>query len=709
MCVKVIPFSVAVMTAIMCFGEEAYEKWTLEKQPFKWSLTTGESMNGISRTVASFTVGRAYSFVGSPELVVRAKTDETCTGRIDSLVRFVWDPIGARTITFLGAEHGTAGDLTVCRGRLVVGNGAAFRHVKEIRLGPGAALAVNADAGTNALASVDFISLGKGAMLHVPSTAFGGKLPTIVRDGDMTEVTDVGSRLQLLCDRSLVDNRSTSAVQLWHKPSFAGMVLRHDQPWEGDYCGYHSIVQDVDEKGPLFRIYYISAAAPPWVGGNKPGAKFRYTGLRVCYAESRDGINWEKPSLGIVSFAGSKDNNIILDSTENFWDNFMVMKDPNPDCLPSERYKGVGLYFSPNPVDKSPEVVASRGLRCYVSADGRHFTFKRLLLKRHWHGAAFDSLNVLLWDVTHKEYRLYVRGGHDAELVRFGNYQHHDMKRPQAVRGVKVSTSKDFVSWTPPEVVSIEHSAEEPELYTNNVEPYFRNPEFYIGFPTRYSERLAWYGNFDDLCGVEKRRGHFFTKGGNTENMRLGSAITDACFMYSHDGRRFTLSDEVFLSPGPEYKSNWIYGSCYMTRGFALTPTMRGDAPEMSFYSHVGRMSGEAQELDRYRLRIDGFASYHAGVAPKRLILRPLRFAGDTMFLNFATSGFGYIYVTVRDLDGNEIRSEQLFGDAVDRRVRFAPGALSKFANKAVTVRFDLSDADVYSFRFGKSGAKGTE
>ena len=34
----------------------------------------------------------------------------------------------------------------------------------------------------------------------------------------------------------------------------------------------------------------------------------------VCYAESKDGLHWEKPSLGICEYNGSTDNNIILDA-----------------------------------------------------------------------------------------------------------------------------------------------------------------------------------------------------------------------------------------------------------------------------------------------------------------------------------------------------------------------------------------------------------
>ena len=32
----------------------------------------------------------------------------------------------------------------------------------------------------------------------------------------------------------------------------------------------------------------------------------------TCYAESKDGIHWKKPELGLVEFNGSKANNIVM-------------------------------------------------------------------------------------------------------------------------------------------------------------------------------------------------------------------------------------------------------------------------------------------------------------------------------------------------------------------------------------------------------------
>ncbi len=63
-----------------------------------------------------------------------------------------------------------------------------------------------------------------------------------------------------------------------------------DQPWErGPASG--AVVYDEHEE--TFRMYY-------------PGQ-----GSLVCVLESVDGLHWERPSLGVVQFDGSRDNNIV--------------------------------------------------------------------------------------------------------------------------------------------------------------------------------------------------------------------------------------------------------------------------------------------------------------------------------------------------------------------------------------------------------------
>ena len=49
---------------------------------------------------------------------------------------------------------------------------------------------------------------------------------------------------------------------------------------------------------------------------------------------------------------------------------------------------------------------------------------------------------------------------------------------------------------------------------------------------------------------------------------------------------------------------------------------------------------------------------------------------------------------------GRSLRSVVMFGDSIDRAVRFQDGDVSALAGTPVTMEITVSDADVYSFKF---------
>ena len=64
-----------------------------------------------------------------------------------------------------------------------------------------------------------------------------------------------------------------------------------------------------------------------------------------CYAESRDGIHWERPILNLFPFRDSTENNITSCYADNLFCPFFVFKDKNPACPPEERYKSIFCCF----------------------------------------------------------------------------------------------------------------------------------------------------------------------------------------------------------------------------------------------------------------------------------------------------------------------------------------------------------------------------
>ena len=494
---------------------------------------------------------------------------------------------------------------------------------------------------------------------------------------------DVGRHLQVMWDDLVVDAAKTTASRVVHQPEYVGVAMTHEKPWEGDGSGYHCIVPDSDAKGEFLRMYYNAAAiGNSWRDVRK---RFAADGVRICYAESRDGgITWTKPSLGLIDFRGSKDNNIILDrnSFNSGWDNFMVFKDENPACPPDERYKAVartkGFRDRERINPKGPE------LGCYLSADGIHFRKGWTLLR----DSAFDTLNVGFWDAVRGEYHLYVRGYHNVKAER-----NNDL----SMRDVRHCTSKDFKTWTKPEFLDFGEGSEDYALYTNAIEPYFRDPSIFVGFPSRYVERPAWTPVYDRLPEPEKRKWRM-----EHGHKRYGLTLTDCIFIFSRDGQRFHRTDEAFMRPGPECPGNWVYGDCYPARTLVSTKSPFGGDDELSLYTFDRHWTGLASRLHRWRLRQDGFVSRRATYAGQKVVTKPLVFAGKELLVNFSTSARGRMFVTIRDDAGRSIRSLELFGDKVDRVVDFADsGKVADFAGRPVTLEFEMSDADIYSFRFG--------
>ena len=69
------------------------------------------------------------------------------------------------------------------------------------------------------------------------------------------EPIDVGSRLQLLADSSLIDRLSPGARLVLHRPEPREVSVVMDRPWEGNAVNYVTAFQD----GEIFRLYYRGA------------------------------------------------------------------------------------------------------------------------------------------------------------------------------------------------------------------------------------------------------------------------------------------------------------------------------------------------------------------------------------------------------------------------------------------------------------------
>ena len=187
--------------------------------------------------------------------------------------------------------------------------------------------------------------------------------------------------------------------------------------------------------------------------------------------------------------------------------------------------------------------------------------------------------------------------------------------------------------------------------------------------------------------------------------------MTDGMFMTSRDRQQFSVWPESFLRPGLRTRDSWFYGDAYQNWGLVETKSAIGDAPpELSLYATERTMQETGGVLRRYTLRIDGFVSLHAPLIGGELITKPLTFTGNQLTLNVSTSAAGSVRVEIQDADGQLLPGfalaacQEVYGDDLERTVIWAGNPdLGAIAGKPVRLRFEVKDADLYSFRFQTS------
>ncbi|WP_053206609.1 FIMAH domain-containing protein [Jiangella muralis] len=519
--------------------------------------------------------------------------------------------------------------------------------------------------------------LGAGATLSAAPAVVGGPATPsaaaapVRPDGRPIEL---GDRLELIAGTSTVDHLDGAAFRL-HQPVRREVAMTTDRPWEGSACHYRHVFRD----GDTYRMYYT--ALDYNVGGGRVDIPHP---SRVAMAESTDGLTWSRPSLGLVQDGGSTDNNLTAGTGDG---HAFVFKDTRPDTPADARYKGIEL------ADRATAIYALK------SADGTTFTRMSGTPMMTWgpsssHGLvnmAFDTLNVAFWDPSAETYRLYLRYYHD-RAEDGGTY-----------RGTMVSTSADFLTWTTPVPLEYPGSpAPEEHLYTSNVVPYYRSPGVLLGFPMRYVQPQGWQESHFRLPNPEHRRERALA------SERYGTAMTDTLFMSSRDGVVFDRWDEAFIQPGPGTE-NWKYADNSTGCGIAVTPSHIHGAPdELSVYATEGYWTGDELDVVRYTLRVDGFVSLNAPRSGGEAVTKAVRFIGDQLVLNLATSAAGHVRVEVQNPAGTPIpgfgldECDPLFGDDLARVVSWRGGDtdLGSLASRPVRLRFAINDADVYSFRF---------
>jgi hypothetical protein len=429
-------------------------------------------------------------------------------------------------------------------------------------------------------------------------------------------------------------------------------LLVPDQPWEQTAMGGCYVL--FDEQENIFKMWYHVFSYVAW----KSNEENWYT-YWTCYAESPDGIAWNKPDLGIVEFEGSTRNNIILQGQWWAVPGTVLKENYEPD--PAKRYKL--LYTDVSGVSREDvardggitgEWPGRSGVCIAYSADGIHW---EPYIGNPVIDGESDTSNIIFWDESIKKYVYYMR-----PPLYAGPWK----------RRIARAESKDLLQWSAPETVLIPDELDPLELYGM---PVFQYEGYYFGLLQVY---------------------HSAT----TETIDIQLA-------FSRDGKNWDRlpQRDTFLGLGLRHGQGKDFDA-----GMVIVdkPVFIGD--EIRFYytgynrPHNDTQGKTAMGLATSRMdRLIGRATWpgERGV----LLTRPLTCEGNQLEINTASTD-GAIQVEVLTEAGEIIAGYErsscpaVSDDSLRHRMTWLAGRdLSSLRGQRIRFKFYLSNAVLYSFQ----------
>lgn len=453
---------------------------------------------------------------------------------------------------------------------------------------------------------------------------------------------DVGNRLELFLDDAVIDEFNGAQLRLAH-PRPEEIVLKFDEPWEGPFSGYITVLQD-DSK---FRMYYRGLPS-----AGRDGSDLETT----CYAESDDGVHWIKPKLG------QSQTNVVLRNQAPASHNFSPFLDTRPGVPTEEKYKALGG--------------TSAGLIAFCSENG--IDWKRIQESPVFTQGVFDSQNVAFYSASEQQYVCYFRTWTD------GGYRGY--------RTISRTTSKDFINWAEPIAMSFGDTPNE-HLYTNQTTPYFRAPHIYLGIAARFMPgRQVLSKQQANEIGV---------------NPKYFGDISDAVLLSSRGGSSYDRTFmQSFIRPGLGIQ-NWVSRTNYPALGIVQTGDEELSIYVQKNYGqpsiHLRRYS---LRLDGFASIHADFEPGEAKTKSLKF-QPAKGDSKTQLHINVATSAVGGVRIEIQDKSGQPIpgfsldECDEIIGDSIDRVVTWdGKSDVSTLANKAIQLRFWIKDGDVYSMQF---------
>lgn len=496
----------------------------------------------------------------------------------------------------------------------------------------------------------------------------------------MSAPIDVSSRKQLFIDDRFIADCKGLTLRMnlpiqHHEP-----VLVADKPWEELGIGaYNTVFREEDGR---WRMWYDALML---TGLPSEGAR------RLAYAESDNGIHWEKPELGLIEFRGNKRNNLVVPHLEQqSMQGATVFRDERASI--SERYKLWSKYL-PSDIERRQGV--EPGLWAMHSEDGIHWQYYPG--QPNPSDTMCDTQNMFFWDDRLDCYVGYTR-------VKDTQMREEAAEAGQGrYRCVGRMTSPDFVHWSklgitfeadPQDLaIPVPEKKDDPrpniDFYTSCAMKYEHAEDVYLMFPSAfYHWGQGDYPATMDVQLLTSRDGIAWNRMGNREPF-LRSGV---------DGS--ASSGMLFANPWliSEDDELWFY--------YSATARKHGVLDEAQEERRQSRMGG----IYRSCIRRDGFVSADAAYDGAELITPPLIFSGDRLELNCDGSAGGWLQVEFQDSEKRPINgftlgdADAMVGNGISKMVSWnGNGDVSALAGRPVRLRIIMRAMKLYAFQFAGS------
>ena len=478
----------------------------------------------------------------------------------------------------------------------------------------------------------------------------------------------VGSDKQLFIDHRFIDSSENITLTVNPPIKRPGANLRGDKPWDAFGLGWYSIVED---EG-MYKMWYDGADRDGSSGGKE----------RLCYAVSQDGLNWEKPNLGMVEFQGSKDNNIVNDDFRLSY----VFIDPHGKA--EERFKLIH-YTGP-------------GIRVETSSDGLHWDQPTHEVSTYHE----DTQKLAWWDPGLNKYVVYLRLAIDEDgKAPFPFVEPIESDPPvvapktmRPIRAVgRIEVDDILAPWPEEDIRTVltadEHDPPDSDIYTHGLYRYPYAADAYFMFPMTYQ--------------------HFR----EDETTVRNDGLNDSQFCASRDGVHWMRYDRKPYVPrglpGEPDCGLTHTGEYHIRKGNYLYHYYNGTT-----WTHGGyRRLSDQERQDRtnwgksyYGIaiqRLDGFVSADAAYTGGWLVTPPIVFQGDRLELNIDVAAMGEAMVDIQDEQGHPVPGftldecdRVLFNDVAYTVKWKGSSDVSALAGQPVRLKIAMRSAKLYAFQF---------